>query len=117
MPYSLFTSSESRHDVDVARSLRRKDQLARVLTVHKPNGDPEMFRGEQRSGFFRPLEHDDPAAVQHLVQPEVLELLGTVEPVQVDVVDGRCAAIFAEKRERGAGDMTTRTSPRRNPAG
>src|SRR6185369_1700692 len=60
--------------------------------------------GKAAVELFAPLDEDDGVLVPEVVEAEGLELRDIVQPVEVDVVDLRVAAVFVDQGEGGAGD-------------
>src|SRR5437867_11006627 len=58
-PRSRLSEFQSQHTCYfiVTRSLRHEFQQARFLAIDEPDGNPQVFGGQQRPGLLRPLEH------------------------------------------------------------
>ena len=55
-----------------------------------------------------PFDDDDPGAVEDHVQSEIIELLGSIQSVQIHMVDGRRSMVLANQGERRTGDIPRR---------
>jgi len=60
------------------------------------------------SGAFGPFNQDDLATVDNVIPTQIREVLGTAQPIKVDVVDG-CAfgMMLIHERERGTCHVLT----------
>ena len=99
----------------VTSSPRHEFQRAPVLSIRKANGNRQVLRRQPRPGLLRPLEYDEARAVEDLVQTQIFELLGAVQPVQIHMIDGDRAAIRTDKGKRRAGNVPGRPGPLGNP--
>src|SRR5579871_4049444 len=62
----------------------------------------EAVRRHEVREPFSPFNEHDGVAIENLVQTETGDLLGSIQAVQVDV---KCAAVFVNQREGGAGHV------------
>ena len=83
-----------------------------------PQLEPHLEEVDAQHGGdgVAPLDQRDALAVDQLVQPQVLDLLELLEPVDVEVVDLDSPLVPVGEREGGAGDrIGRRPAPARSP--
>src|SRR5687767_5118652 len=99
---------EGGRDRTAARGPRRTHpaEVDASVVVALPELEPDLeeVRRKGREDDVTPLDQRDGAPVEQLGEPDVVDLLELLEPVDVDVVEGEPALVLARQRERGAGD-------------
>ena len=78
-----------------------------LVVAEAVDGDFGVFLPEDVREFFTPLDEEDGALVtDEIVEAEGVEFAGTLEAVEIDVIDvAGGAAIFVDEGEGGAGDV------------
>src|SRR5438105_12614065 len=66
-----------------------------------PQLDLQVLVREEPLDGVPPLHEGHPVGIEELLDPEVDDLLDPVQPVHVEMVDGKGAAVLADERERG----------------
>src|SRR5438874_7845118 len=84
------------------------DFNAAVGFIGRRDGDVDAAFGEQGEDSAGPLHHHDAALLEQLLKPDRFKIVGAVNAVSVEVVDGKTAAFVDVEEDEG----WTRHGPR-----
>src|SRR5690606_15804402 len=75
------------------------------VPLQMQKSDPKRTRRQEGLHPLRPLDHADALAVEELLDADLVQLAQPLDPVQVEVIEGRARGVLVDEGEGGRGHV------------